>query len=120
MYADVITQSMQKTISETNRRRKLQKEYNLANNIIPKTIYKSREEILNSTSIADVRKRDAEREEAAFTKVAEPVIKYMTNEQKEDLIEQMTEEMITAAKDLEFERAAYLRDEIEKLKKLIK
>jgi excinuclease ABC subunit B len=120
MYADVVTQSMQKTISETNRRRKLQKEYNDANNIIPQTIYKSREEILNSTSIADVRKRDVEREEAAFSKVAEPVIKYLTNEQKEDLIEQMTEEMITAAKDLEFEKAAYLRDEIEKLKKLIK
>ena len=53
-------------------------------------------------------------------KVAEPVIKYMTNDQRKDLIEQMTEEMLTAAKDLEFERAANLRDEIEKLKKMIK
>jgi len=53
-------------------------------------------------------------------KVVEPVIKYMSNEQRQELIEQMTEEMYAAARDLEFERAAYLRDEIEKLKKLIR
>jgi excinuclease ABC subunit B len=120
MYADVITNSMQKTIAETDRRRKLQREYNKANNIIPETIYKSREEILSSTSIAELRKKDDEKEMAAFTKVAEPVIRYMSNEQKHDLIEEMNEEMLQAAKDLEFEKAAYLRDEIEKLKKLIK
>lgn len=120
MYADVITASMRKTIDETERRRKLQTEYNEKHGITPKTIYKSVEEILSSTSIADVRKKDYEKEEAAFLKVAEPVIKYMTNDQRKDLIEQMTEEMYTAAKDLEFERAAQLRDEIEKLKKLIK
>ncbi|MBI1936987.1 MAG: excinuclease ABC subunit UvrB [Ignavibacteriales bacterium] len=120
MYADVITASMRKTIDETERRRKLQTEYNEKHGITPKTIYKSVEEILSSTSIADVRKKDYEKEEAAFLKVAEPVIKYMTNDQRKDLIEQMTEEMYTAAKDLEFERAAHLRDEIEKLKKLIK
>jgi excinuclease ABC subunit B len=120
MYADVITNSMQKTIAETERRRKLQKEYNKANSITPATIYKSREEILSSTSIAELRKRDEEKEMAAFTKVAEPVIRYMSNEQKHDLIEEMNEEMLQAAKDLEFEKAAYLRDEIEKLKKLIK
>jgi excinuclease ABC subunit B len=120
MYADVITNSMQKTISETDRRKKLQQEYNEANNITPATIYKSREEILSSTSIAELRKKDGENEMAAFTKVAEPVIRYMSNEQKHDLIEEMNEEMVNAAKDLEFEKAAYLRDEIEKLKKLIK
>jgi excinuclease ABC subunit B len=98
----------------------LQKEYNKENNITPKTIYKSVEEILSSTSIADVRKRDYDKEEEAFLKVAEPVIKYMTNDQRKDLIEQMTEEMLAAAKDLEFERAASMRDEIDKLKKLIK
>jgi excinuclease ABC subunit B len=58
MYADVITQSMQKTIKETNRRRKLQKKYNEEHNIIPATIYKSMEEILASTSIADIRKKE--------------------------------------------------------------
>ncbi|MFC2085275.1 excinuclease ABC subunit UvrB [Bacteroidota bacterium] len=120
MYAENLTKSMKRTIDETNRRRKLQKEYNSKNNIIPKTIYKSREEILSSTSIADVRKRDEDKEMAVFSKVAEPVIRYMNTEQKKDLIEEMTEEMLQAARELEFEKAAFLRDEIEKLKKLIK
>jgi len=120
MYADNITDSMLKVINETNRRRKLQIEYNEEHGIKPETIYKSVEEILSSTSIAELRKKEYEKDEAAFLKVAEPVIKYMTNDQRKELIEQMTEEMLTAAKDLEFERAANLRDEIEKLKKLIK
>lgn len=119
MYADIITESMAKTIRETNRRRKLQIEYNTENNITPKTIFKSREDILSSTSIAELRKREPE-QEAAFAKVAEPVLRYMTNEQKMDLISQLEEEMFNAAKDLEFEKAASLRDEIEKLKKLLK
>jgi excinuclease ABC subunit B len=119
MYADKITDSMRKTIDETNRRRKLQEEYNKKMGIEPKTIYKSREEILASTSVADVRKKYNE-PATSFTKIAEPIIKYMTKEQKKDLIEQMTEEMLQAAKDLEFEKAAYLRDEIEKLKKMVK
>ncbi len=119
MYADVITESMRKTISETNRRRKLQQEYNKENNISPKTIYKSVDEILSSTSIADVRKKE-EKPTFTFSKVAEPVIKYMSNEQKKDLIEELTEQMHQAAKDLEFERAASIRDEINQLKKTIK
>ena len=120
MYADKITESMRKTIEETTRRRKLQQEYNEANNITPMTIYKSVEEIMNSTSIADVRKKEHEKQEEAFSKVAEPVIRYMSDDQRKDLLEQMTEEMLAAAKDLEFERAAMLRDEIDKLKKMIK
>jgi excinuclease ABC subunit B len=119
MYADVITQSMQKTIRETNRRRKLQKKYNEEHNIIPATIYKSMEEILSSTSIADIRKKE-EKADYGFSKVAEPVLKYMNKEQKEDLILQLTDEMHKAAKDLEFERAANLRDEIQRLKKMVK
>jgi excinuclease ABC subunit B len=119
MYADKITDSMRKTIDETNRRRELQTKYNEEHNIIPQTIYKSVEEIMSSTSIADVRKKDSEKEEAAFLKVAEPVVKYMSTDQRKELLEQMEEEMLTAAKDLEFERAASLRDEIEKLKKML-
>lgn len=119
MYADRITNSMKKTIDETNRRRIIQEAYNEKHGITPETIYKTREEIMQSTSIADMRKKD-KYEEASFTKVAEPIIKYMTNEQRNDLMEEMTEEMKNAAKDLEFEKAAFLRDEIEKLKKLIK
>jgi excinuclease ABC subunit B len=120
MYADKITESMRKTIEETERRRKLQKEYNEEHNITPTTIFKSAEEIMNATSIADVRKKDYEKQEAAFMKVAEPVIKYMTDDQRKELLEQMTEEMLAAAKDLEFERAANMRDEIDKLKKMIR
>lgn len=120
MYADKVTESMRKTIEETIRRRKLQTEYNEANGITPTTIYKSVEEIMNATSIADVRKRDLEKDEATFLKVAEPIIRYMSNDQRKELLDQMTEEMLAAAKDLEFERAANMRDEIEKMKKLIK
>jgi len=118
MYGDVITQSMQKTIRETNRRRKLQKKYNEKHNIIPATIYKSVEEILASTSLAEVRKKD-DKEDYGFAKVAEPILRYMNKEQKEDLILQLTDEMRKSAKDLEFERAANLRDEIQRLKKMV-
>ena len=120
MYADRITESMRKTIEETERRRKIQTEYNEKHGITPTTIYKSVEEIMSSTSIADVRKKDSDKEEAAFMKVAEPVIRFMSDEQRKELLDQMTEEMLTAAKDLEFERAASLRDEIDKLKKMLK
>lgn len=121
MYADRITNSMHKMISETDRRRQLQTEYNIEHGITPQTVLKSIEEIMNSTSIADVRKREGSvKEETGFNFVAEPLIKYMTGEQKEDLIQQLTDEMKKAAKELEFERAASLRDEIEKLKKLVK
>jgi len=119
MYGDVITRSMQKTITETNRRRRLQKKYNEQHNIIPATIYKSVEEIMASTSIADVRKKE-EKEDYGFAKVAEPVLKYMNKEQKEDLIDQLREQMRNAAKDLEFEKAASLRDEILRLEKMVK
>jgi excinuclease ABC subunit B len=120
MYADRITESMRKTIEETERRRKIQTEYNEKHGITPTTIYKSVEEIMSSTSIADVRKKDYDKEEAAFMKVAEPVIKFMSDDQRKELLDQMMEEMLTAAKDLEFERAASLRDEIDKLKKMLK
>ncbi len=119
MYADKITESMRKTIEETIRRRKLQKEYNDLNGIEPKTIYKSMEEIMSSTSIADIRKKEVQ-EDFSFSKVAEPVLKYMSKDQKQDLIEEMTGQMHQAAKDLEFEKAAHLRDEIQRLKKMVK
>ena len=119
MYADTITESMRKTIDETNRRRKLQKEYNKKHGIEPKTIYKSMEEIMSSTSIADIRRKE-EQEVFTFSKVAEPVLKYMSNDQKVDLIEELTVQMHQAAKDLEFEKAAHLRDEIQRLKKMVK
>jgi excinuclease ABC subunit B len=120
MYADTVTGSMQRMLDETNRRRKLQVQYNIDNNITPKTIFKSVEEILSSTSIAELRKKDLDKVSHSFGKVSEPVIKYMSAEQKNDLVQQLTDEMYRAAKDLEFERAAALRDEIERLKKQLK
>jgi excinuclease ABC subunit B len=119
MYADIITESMRKTIAETNRRRKLQREYNELHGIEPRTIFKSMEEIMSSTSIADIRRKE-EPESFSFAKVAEPVLKYMSKDQKQDLIEELTGQMHQAAKDLEFEKAAHLRDEIQRLKKMVK
>ncbi|MGA0044948.1 MAG: excinuclease ABC subunit UvrB [Candidatus Kapaibacteriota bacterium] len=121
-YADKITDSMRAVIDETNRRREIQQAYNVEHGIDPKTVYKSLEEILESTSVADIqsarsdRKKKAAREQIA--KAAEPIAKYLTAEQRADVLEQMFTEMRTAAKDLDFERAAYLRDEIERLKAL--
>ena len=115
MYADKITESMQKMINETNRRRKIQQEFNKLNNITPVTIYKSVEEILSSTSLAEIKKKD-DKPDYSFAKIAEPILKYMSKEQREELVEQLTDEMYNAAKDLDFERAAFLRDEIKRIK----
>ncbi len=118
-YADSITRSMQQVIDETNRRRSMQIEYNKKHGINPKTVYKSLEEILNSTSIADIHsqklKRIEQQEQDKLKKVAEPLAKYMTSDQRRELIDQMYDEMRRAAKDLDFERAAELRDEIKRL-----
>ncbi len=117
LYADRMTDSMRRVIEETERRRKLQDEYNAANGINPRTILKTYEEILSATAIADVKKsRDMKR--AAKEKpavVAEPVLRFMTKEQREELLEQLRGEMKEAARDLEFERAAQLRDEIARI-----
>ena len=118
MYADNMTDSMKKTIDETERRRKIQTQYNIDNNINPQTIFKSMEEIMSSTSIADVRKKE-EKQDFSFAKVSEPILKYMDTDQKKDLIEQLTFEMHQAAKDLEFEKAASLRDEVNRLQKMV-
>ncbi len=114
MYADRITESMRKVMEETRRRRELQITYNTENNINPETIRKSMEEIMNSTAIADLKTRRDERmaEKHKPKLVAEPVLRFMTGEQKNELLDQLRREMREAAKDLEFERAAQLRDEI--------
>ena len=119
-YADRITASMKAVIDETNRRRELQEAYNNEHGIDPKTIYKSLEEILESTSVADMQSNRTDRrriaETAKLKKAAEPIARYLTPEQRTDMVEQMFVEMRTAAKDLDFERAAELRDEIQRLK----
>jgi len=121
-YADTITRSMQAVLDETNRRREKQIAYNTEHGINPTTVYKSLEEILQSTSVADIQankmKRRGELEQARVRRSAEPMMKYLTEDQRKDLIEQLYEEMKKAARDLDFERAAELRDEIERLKAL--
>jgi len=115
LYADTITGSMQRMLDETNRRREKQIAYNNEHNITPKTIYKSVDEILAATAVADVRGKRDDGSQAQTRVVSEAVAKYLSPEQRQDLIAELREEMKRAARDLEFERAAHLRDEIGKL-----
>ncbi|MFQ9978537.1 excinuclease ABC subunit UvrB [Clostridium cadaveris] len=105
MYGDTITRSMDKAIKETNRRRKIQMEYNEKHGITPQTIIKDIRDVLEVTKVA---------ESAEDYKVNEEIKK---EENIPKLIEKYTEEMMEAAKNLQFERAAELRDIIQKLKK---
>ena len=103
MYADELTESMEKAISETNRRRKIQQEYNEKNNIIPKTINKSVRDSIKVTNVEDI----------------EVEYKLENNEDIKETITKLTDEMLKYAADMEFEKAAELRDKIKKLEKLI-
>lgn len=117
LFADILTDSIKKTVEETNRRRQIQLEYNKKHNITPQTVYKTLDEIINSTSIASLIKKEYPIEEdIKYLKVAERDFKYLSSEERDSLIKRLTEEMYEAAKQLEFERAAYLRDQILKLK----
>ncbi len=119
LYADAITGSMERMMEETSRRRKKQLEYNEVHGISPKTVYKSVDEVLAATAVADVKAaRDARREKSAIPRVAENIVRYLTPAQKKDLIEELRVEMVKASKDLEFERAADLRDQIRKLESM--
>ncbi|HTX18310.1 MAG TPA: excinuclease ABC subunit UvrB [Bacteroidota bacterium] len=116
MYADKMTDSMTKMMNETNRRREKQIAFNEEHHITPKTIYKSYEEVIASTAVADVKTaRDQRRERETMPAVADSIIRYLTPEQKSDLLEELKAEMERASRDLEFERAAQLRDEIRRL-----
>ncbi len=106
-YADRITDSMKATIDECDRRREKQIAYNKAHNITPKTILKSAEEIMRSTAVADVRK--------AQPIVSDVKIDYGKNLSNEEIIIRLEKDMKTAAVNLEFEKAAALRDEIKRL-----
>jgi excinuclease ABC subunit B len=120
LYADTITGSMQRMLDETNRRRAKQLQYNIDHNVRPKTIYKTVEEVLAATAVADVKaEREARKERSRIPAVAENVVRYLTADQKNDLLQELRSEMIRASKDLEFERAADLRDEIRKLEGII-
>ncbi|MFN4079611.1 MAG: excinuclease ABC subunit UvrB [Saprospiraceae bacterium] len=121
-YADKITDSMRATIEETNRRRSIQMAYNEKHGITPRTVGKTREQILAQRSILDIRS-DATpyyaESEAAPTLAAEPVLTYATRSQLEKMIAETESRMKKAAKDLDFISAAQFRDEMLALKKLM-
>ena len=103
MYADELTESMEKAISETNRRRAIQEAYNKEHGITPQTIKKSVRDIIKATIVGDI---------SAEYKIDK-------NETTEDIINRLTDEMLKAAQAMEFEKAAELRDKIKELEKFI-
>ena len=109
MYADTVTRSMQAAIDETNRRRELQRAYNEANGITPQTIKKSVRDLI------EIGKKEAEDAPEKKYKDALREKKKLSADERSALIEELTAEMKAAAKKLEFERAAYLRDKIKNL-----
>ncbi len=109
MYADKITDSMQKTIDETNYRREKQTDYNIKNNITPTALNKSLENALAKNSVSTYHFIKEE------LRAAEPDMDYLTGEQKEKLIRSKRKAMEKAARELDFMQAAKLRDEIKKL-----
>jgi len=116
-YADEITDSMRKVIDETERRRVAQAKYNEEHGITPTTIRKSVDEILKATAAADAKASPS----AEMNKLLKGSRRdYMTEYELEELISRLESEMRKVAKDLDFEKAAHLRDEIHKLKDELK
>ena len=114
-YADKITESMQKTIDETTRRREKQIQYNIEHNITPTTVSKSIEQIMGQTSVLDIKGTTASpyaNENDLATIAAEDQVEYKTPPQLEKAIKQIKRMMEKAAKDMDFMEAARLRDEM--------
>ena len=109
LYADGVTGSMERALSEMLRRRRIQNEYNLAHDITPTTVYKSVDDIMLTTAVADDKKSRL---------LAETLPGYHPGMDEKELIIKMETEMNKAAEKLDFERAALLRDELFKMKGL--
>ncbi|WP_322973939.1 excinuclease ABC subunit UvrB [Pedobacter sandarakinus] len=124
MYADGITESMEKTIDETNRRREKQIAYNLEHGITPKTVGKSREAILEQTSVLDFSQKASDNKARAYVENAEvsiaadPIVQYMGKAELQKAIDNTRKYMQKAAKDMDFLQAAKLRDEMFALEKM--
>lgn len=123
MYADTVTDSMKRTIEENNRRREIQINYNTKHGITPRTVKKSKNEILKQTGIADAKAgseyMDAYIEPEEINIAADPVIEFMSKEQIEKSIKETEKRMLKAAKAMDFMEAARLRDELFALQKLV-
>jgi len=111
LYGDRKTEAMLHLVDTTKERRTIQKEFNKINNITPKTVYKSVDEILDSTTVADSMKGNDEALLPLFDK------DQITREDKEMILDELRKAMLTAAEDLEFEKAAKIRDEIVEFEK---
>ncbi len=121
MYADKITDSMRRTIDETNRRRAIQIAYNDKHGIVPKTVMKSREQIIKQSSVLSIKgEANAYIESDEISIAADPVVQYMTKPQLEKTIKATEKLMKQAAKNLDFIEAAKYRDELFALKKQLK
>jgi excinuclease ABC subunit B len=121
-YADTMTESMQRTIDETNRRREKQIAYNLEHGITPQTVRKSIEQIMKQTSVLDIKGEPVNQyaiddEGTLVTRAAETETVYKTIPQMEKAIAQTKKQMEKAARDLDFIEAARLRDEMFKMQK---
>ncbi len=121
-YADTITESMQRTIDETSRRREKQVAYNIEHGITPKTIKKSIEQIMKQTSVLDIKGEPVnqyaiDEDGELVTRAAEQVAEYKTIPQMEKAIAQTKKQMEKAARDLDFIEAARLRDVMFKMQK---
>ncbi|MGB1121435.1 MAG: helicase-related protein, partial [Saprospiraceae bacterium] len=119
-YADKVTDSMRRTIDETNRRRAIQMAYNEKHNITPKTIFKSKEQIIKQSSILSIRGEQTYVQEDELSIAADPVIEYSTKPQLEKMIKHTEQLMKEAAKDLNFIEAAKFRDELFALREVFK
>jgi excinuclease ABC subunit B len=121
MYADRMTGSMTNAISETNRRRAIQMAYNEEHGITPKTIWRSHEEIMEQTSIADRMTRPTKSyglNPEERLQVADPLLKYMSKKELGKQLENVRKEMEKAARELDFPLAAKLRDEMNAIEKM--
>jgi excinuclease ABC subunit B len=121
MYADTITRSMQATMDETDRRREKQIAYNTAHGLVPTALKKSREAIMEQTTVAGTMKRKARYDiEPTMSKAAEAGAAYLTQDELKDRIAKTRKAMERAAKELDFIEAARLRDEMRELEKTVR
>ena len=120
MYADNITKSIKNAVNETNRRRRLQINYNKKNNIIPKTISKNISDILYASGIrSKVKTKKSYEVKDRKEKFEKEKLLDMDLSKIDSIISGLEEEMNLAAKELNFERAAIIRDEIKRIKKIL-